>query len=228
MTAKLPGSFDRKFLPLSTRFDHALLFAAEVHREQDRKKSGIPYISHLLGVTSIVLDYGGDEEMGIAALLHDAVEDHGGRPMLKVIEQLFGARVAKIVDGCTDSYAEDPKKKESWERRKFRYLRRVRHEDAETRFVSAADKLYNVRAVLRDLRYDGEIVFTRFSAPKVKTLWYYRSLVREYRAGGITHRLKPLIDDLDRVVTEVEHLSGVLATSPPPSRRITSRAKPKG
>lgn len=228
MTAKLPASFDRKFIPLSTRFDHALLFAAQIHREQDRKKSGIPYISHLLGVTSIVLDYGGDEEMGIAALLHDAVEDHGGRPMLKVIEQLFGARVAKMVDGCTDSYAEDPKKKESWERRKFRYLRRIRHEDAETRFVSAADKLYNVRAVLRDLRYDGEIIFTRFSAPKVKTLWYYRSLVREYRAGGITHRLKPLIDDLDRVVTEVEHLSGVLATSPPPSRRITSRPKPKG
>jgi len=227
MTAKLPGSFDRKFIPMSTRFDHALLFASQVHREQDRKKSGIPYISHLLGVTSIVLDYGGDEEMAIAALLHDAVEDHGGRPMLKVIEQLFGARVAKIVDGCTDSYAEDPKKKESWERRKFRYLRRIRHEDAETRFVSAADKLYNVRAVLRDLRYDGEIVFTRFSAPKVKTLWYYRSLVREYRAGGITHRLKPLIDDLDRVVTEVEHLSGVLATSPPPSRRIVSRPKPK-
>ncbi|MGA7461945.1 MAG: HD domain-containing protein [Candidatus Korobacteraceae bacterium] len=227
MTAKLPASFDRKFIPLSTRFDHALLFASQIHREQDRKKSGIPYISHLLGVTSIVLDYGGDEEMGIAALLHDAVEDHGGRPMLKVIEQLFGARVAKMVDGCTDSYAEDPKKKESWERRKFRYLRRIRHEDAETRFVSAADKLYNVRAVLRDLRYDGEIIFTRFSAPKVKTLWYYRSLVREYRAGGITHRLKPLIDDLDRVVTEVEHLSGVLATSPPPSRRITSRPKPK-
>jgi (p)ppGpp synthase/HD superfamily hydrolase len=228
MTAKLPASFDRKFIPLSTRFDHSLLFASQIHREQDRKKSGIPYISHLLGVTSIVLDYGGDEEMAIAALLHDAVEDHGGRPMLRVIEQLFGARVAKMVDGCTDSYAEDPKKKESWERRKFRYLRRIRHEDAETRFVSAADKLYNVRAVLRDLRYDGEIIFTRFSVPKVKTLWYYRSLVREYRAGGITHRLKPLIDDLDRVVTEVEHLSGVLATSPPPSRRITSRPKPKG
>jgi len=228
MTTKPSGSFDRKFIPLSTRFDHALLFASQIHREQDRKKSGIPYISHLLGVTSIVLDYGGDEEMAIAALLHDAVEDHGGRPMLKVIGQLFGARVAKMVDGCTDSYAEDPKKKESWERRKFRYLRRIRHEDAETRFVSAADKLYNVRAVLRDLRYDGEIVFTRFSAPKVKTLWYYRSLVREYRTGGITHRLKPLIDDLDRVVTEVEHLSGVLATSPPPSRRITRRLKSTG
>ena len=212
MPTKHPASFDRKFVPLSTRFDHALLFASQVHREQDRKKSGIPYISHLLGVASIVLDYGGDEEMGIAALLHDAVEDHGGRPMLKIIDRIFGARVAKIVDGCTDSYVEDPKKKESWERRKFRYLRRVRHEDAETRFVSAADKLYNARAVLRDLRYDGEIAFSRFSVPKAKTLWYYRSLVREYRMGGVTHRLKPLIDDLDRVVTEVEHLSGILAS----------------
>ena len=219
-------SFDRKFVPLSTRFDHALLFASQIHREQDRKKSGIPYISHLLGVASIVLDYGGDEEMVIAALLHDAVEDHGGRPMLKIIDQVFGARVAKIVDGCTDSYAEDPKKKESWERRKFRYLRRVRHEDAETRFVSAADKLYNARAVLRDLRYDGDIVFTRFSAPKAKTLWYYRALVREYRLGGVTHRLKPLVDDLDRVVTEVEHLSGLLA-APRLPRRVTSKLKAK-
>ena len=215
------------FRPLSTRFDHALLFAAQIHREQERKKSGIPYISHLLGVASIVLDYGGDEEMGIAALLHDMVEDHGGRPMLKVIEQMFGARVAKIVDGCTDSYAEDPKAKEKWERRKLRYLQRVRHEDAETRFVSAADKLYNTRAVLRDLRQDGDSVFDRFSAPKAKTLWYYRSLVREYRAGGVTHKLKPLIDDLDRVVTEIEHLSGLLGAPVKPPRRVASKLKPK-
>src|SRR5664279_3001278 len=78
-----------KLTPLSTRFDHALLFAAQVHRNQERKKSGIPYVSHLLGVASIVLDYGGDEEMAIAALLHDAVEDQGGRPMLRMIEQIF-------------------------------------------------------------------------------------------------------------------------------------------
>jgi len=227
MTSKQPRPIDRGFVPLSTRFDHALLFAAQVHRNQDRKKTGIPYISHLLGVASIVLDYGGDEEMAIAALLHDAVEDHGGRPMLKAIEQMFGARVAKIVDGCTDSYVEDPKKKESWERRKFRYLRRIRHEDAETRFVSAADKLYNVRAVLRDLRYDGEVAFARFSAPKAKIIWYYRSLVREYRGGGVTHRLKPLIDDLDRCVIEVEHLSGLLVSTPKPHRRLTTKLKAK-
>ena len=227
MPSRAQGFFDRKFVPLSTRFDHALLFASQVHRHQDRKKSGIPYVSHLLGVASIVLDYGGDEDMAIAALLHDAVEDHGGRPMLKVIEQMFGPRVAKMVDGCTDSYAEDPKQKESWERRKFRYLRRVRHEDAETRFVSAADKLYNARAVLRDLRYDGDSVFARFSVPKAKTLWYYRALVREYRLGGVTHRLKPLIDDLDRVVTEVEHLSGMLASSPRLPRRVGAKSKVK-
>src|SRR3954469_2712613 len=100
MTTRRRATLDRKFVPLSTRFDHALLFAAQVHREQERKKSGIPYISHLLGVASIVLDYGGDEDMAIAALLHDAVEDHGGRPMLKIVAQLFGPRVATMVDGC--------------------------------------------------------------------------------------------------------------------------------
>jgi (p)ppGpp synthase/HD superfamily hydrolase len=213
--------------PLSIRFDHALLFAAQVHRNQDRKKTGIPYLSHLLGVASIVLDYGGDEDMGIAALLHDAVEDHGGKPMLHVIEQMFGPRVAKIVDGCTDAYGDEGKRKPKWYPRKLRYLRRVRNEDAETRFVSAADKLYNTRAVLRDLRYSGESVFERFSAPKAKVLWYYRSLVREYRAAGVTHQLKPLLDDLDRVVTELEHLSGLLAAPTKVARNGPPKPKSK-
>src|SRR6516165_3240949 len=145
-----------KLTPLSTRFDHALLFAAQVHRNQDRKKSGIPYLSHLMGVAAIVLDYGGDEDMGIAALLHDAAEDHGGRAMLSSIELMFGKRVAKIVDGCTDSYGDEWKSKPKWYPRKMRYIRRVRHEDAETRFVSAADKLYNARAILRDVRQYGD------------------------------------------------------------------------
>jgi (p)ppGpp synthase/HD superfamily hydrolase len=224
---KQSRSTDKKLAPLSTRFDHALLFAAQVHRYQDRKKSGIPYISHLLGVASIVLDYGGDEDMGIAALLHDAVEDHGGKPMLRAIEQMFGPRVAKIVDGCTDAYGDESKRKPKWYPRKLRYLHRVRNEDAETRFVSAADKLYNTRAVLRDLRYSGESVFERFSAPKAKVLWYYRSLVREYRAAGVTHQLKPLLDDLDRVVTELEHLSGLLASPIKPARTGKPKLKSK-
>jgi len=216
----------KPFQPLTTRFDHALLFAGQVHRHQDRKKSGIPYISHLLGVASIVLDYGGDEDMGIAALLHDAAEDHGGRAMLHTIDQMFGPRVAKIVDGCTDAYGEEGKKKPDWETRKRGYLRRIRKEDAETRFVSAADKLYNTRAILRDLRNSGEAAFARFSQPKAKTLWYYRSLVTEYRAAGLTPMLRPLIDDLDRTVTELEHHSGILAgSSSAANRRKKNRAQ---
>ena len=214
----------KPFVPLTIRFDHALLFAAQVHRNQDRKKSGIPYLSHLLGVAAIVLDYGGDEDLGIAALLHDAAEDHGGRAMLRTIEQIFGPRVAHIVDGCTDSYGDDEKRKPKWYPRKLRYLRRVRTEDAETRFVSAADKLYNTRAILRDLRQSGDSAFDRFSAPKAKVLWYYRSLVREYRAGGVSHLLRPLLDDYDRAVTELEHLSGLLAA---PNRKIKVKANRK-
>jgi (p)ppGpp synthase/HD superfamily hydrolase len=210
----------KPFAPLSTRFDHALLFAAQVHRNQDRKRSGIPYVSHLLGVASIVLDYGGDEDLGIAALLHDAAEDHGGRVMIRAIEQMFGPRVAKVVDGCSDSYGDEGKPKPKWYPRKLRYLRRVRKEDAETRFVSAADKLYNTRAILRDLRQTGDSAFDRFSAPKAKVLWYYRSLVREYRAGGVTHLLKPLIEDLDRTVTELEHYSGLLADPKRNARKL--------
>jgi len=206
-----PALPTRKLSPLSIRFDHALLFAAQVHRNQERKKSGVPYISHLLGVAAIVLDYGGDEDMGIAALLHDAAEDHGGKAMLAVISQMFGPRVAKIVDGCTDSYGDEGKNKPKWYPRKLRYIRRMRHEDAETRFVSAADKLYNARAILRDVRQYGDSAFGSFSAPKAKVLWYYRSLVREYRAAGVTHQLKPLLDDYDRVVTELEHLALVSA-----------------
>ena len=219
-------SVAKPFVPLTIRFDHALLFAAQVHRHQDRKKSGIPYLSHLLGVAAIVLDYGGDEDMGIAALLHDAAEDHGGRVMLRAIEQLFGPRVAKMVDGCTDSYGDEDKRKPKWYPRKLRYLRRVRNEDAETRFVSAADKLYNARAILRDLRQSGDSAFDRFSAPKVKVLWYFRSLVREYRAGCVTPMLKPLLDDYDRAVTELEHLSGLLAD--PGRSRVVRGSKPKG
>jgi len=101
----------------------------------------------------------------------------------------------------------------------------VRNEDGETRFVSAADKLYNARAILRDVRQYGDPVFERFSAPKVKTLWYYRSLVQEFRAAGVTPLLKPLLDELDRVVTELEHLSGLLASPVKPSRN--GKLKPR-
>jgi (p)ppGpp synthase/HD superfamily hydrolase len=139
--------------------------------------------------------------MAIAALLHDAVEDQGGLPRLREIRKKFGKRVAHIVDGCTDAHTEP---KPPWMERKRAYVDGVAGESAEVRFVSAADKLSNVRETLHDLRAEGEIVFDRFAGKKEGTLWYYRALVTEFRkAGG-----NPLVDELDRAVTELESLAG--------------------
>lgn len=184
----------------SSRFLNALNYAARLHASQFRKRTERPYIGHLLSVTSIVIEYGGDEEMAIAALLHDAVEDQGGIPRLREIQRKFGKRVAHIVDGCTDSYA-DPKP--PWMERKRAYVERVGRESAEVRLVSAADKLSNARETLYEVRVHGDTVFERFAGKKAGTLWYYRALVNEFRKAGST----PLVDELDRVVTELESMT---------------------
>ncbi len=138
--------------------------------------------------------------MAIAALLHDAVEDQGGLPRLREIRRKFGARVARIVDGCTDSYTEP---KPPWRERKLAYIQRVAGEPEDTRLVSAADKLSNARETLHELRLHGDSVFEKFEGRKQGTLWYYRALVEVFRKAGTN----PLIDELDRVVTELESLS---------------------
>jgi (p)ppGpp synthase/HD superfamily hydrolase len=181
----------------SRRFIEALGYAARIHSRQIRKKTGRPYIGHLLNVTSIVIEYGGDEEMAIAALLHDAVEDQGGLPRLREIRRKFGERVAHIVDGCTDCYSEP---KPPWLKRKRSYVARIASESEDVRLVSAADKLSNVRETLHDLRVHGERVFKRFKGKKQGTLWYYCALVEEFRKAGSN----PLVEELDCVVTELE------------------------
>lgn len=184
----------------SNRFIQALAYAARLHARQFRKRTQRPYIGHLLSVTSITIEYGGDEEMAIAALLHDAVEDQGGMPRLQEIRKRFGKRVAHIVDGCTDSYAEP---KPPWMERKRAYVTRVANESAEVRLVSAADKLSNARETLYEFRVHGNVVFERFAGKKKGTLWYYRALVTEFRKAGSN----PLVQELDRVVTELESLA---------------------
>jgi (p)ppGpp synthase/HD superfamily hydrolase len=181
----------------SKKFAAALGYAAELHARQFRKRTGRPYIGHLLAVTSITIEYGGDEEMAIAALLHDAVEDQGGLPRLREIRRKFGKRVAHIVDGCTDSYTQP---KPPWLERKRAYVARVAKESVDVRLVSAADKLANVRETLHDLCVQGESVFERFQGKKEGTLWYYRELVRVFRKAGNN----PLVEELDRAVTELE------------------------
>ena len=184
----------------SAKFTQAFAYAARLHGSQRRKGTYKPYISHLMSVTSLVIAYGGDEEMAIAALLHDVVEDQGGRKRLREIRRKFGERVAHIVDGCTDSY-EEPKP--PWLERKRNYIARVAKEDASTRLVSAADKLSNSRDILQDVRADGDQAFERFQGKKEGTLWYYRTLVSVFRAAGAN----PLVEELDRVVTELERVA---------------------
>jgi len=154
-----------------------------------------------MGVASLVIEYGGDEEMVIAALLHDAVEDQGGLPRLAEIRHKFGPRVAALVRGCTDSFV-DPKP--PWLDRKRAYLERVGAAPEDVRLVSAADKLANARETLHDLRVQGESVFERFAGKKEGTLWYYRAITEVLdRAGG-----GPIVKELDRIVGELEKLAG--------------------
>src|SRR5437016_5247770 len=143
----------KRSIKLGPRFQRAFQFAAQMHSGQTRKASTIPYIAHLMGVASLVLEAGGNEDLAIAALLHDVVEDCGGAPVLKEVRRRFGARVAKVVDGCTDA---DTYPKPPWRERKEKYIRRLRREGPDTRLVSAADKLNNVRSILGDYRLLGE------------------------------------------------------------------------
>jgi len=154
---------------LGDRFERALSFATHLHREQCRKGTGVPYAAHLLGVASLVLEDGGTEDEAIAALLHDAVEDQGGRARLQEIEHEFGNRVAHIVEGCTDT-ASIPKPR--WRTRKEAYVHALASHDGSVRRVALADKLYNARATLLDYRRLGDELWERFN-PEADQLWYY-------------------------------------------------------
>jgi (p)ppGpp synthase/HD superfamily hydrolase len=185
---------------LGPRLQRAFRYAAEKHAGQARKQSAVPYLSHLMAVASLVLEAGGDEDMAIAALLHDVVEDCGGRPRLREVRKQFGERVAKIVEGCTDSFGEP---KPEWLARKKDYLREVKQADVKTRLVSAADKLHNVRTILTDYRQHGEAIWMRFSGKREGTLWYYRALSDEYQRRSpnrITRELEIAVAELELAV----------------------------
>lgn len=194
---------------LGPRFTQAFVLAYHKHKPQARKASRIPYITHLMGVASLVLEAGGDEDLAIAALLHDIVEDCGGRPMLKQVQRLFGERVAEIVDGCTDAYVIP---KPPWRKRKENYIRRLKKEDAGTRLVSAADKLNNLRSILSDYREIGEFVWSRFNGGRDGTIWYYRTLRDEF----LRKDKNRITVDLDLAVKELESLTERHATHPLP------------
>lgn len=188
---------------LSDRFEEAMSYALELHRHQARKGTHIPYMAHLLQVSGIVLEAGGDEEQAIAALLHDAIEDapKGEADAVRAsIEERFGEEVLALVEACTDA---DVKPKPPWKERKESYLRHLPESDPEALLVSAADKLHNARAILRDLEIHGDSLWERFNAEKEDTLWYYRRLKEIYLTiGGV-----PLAEELDASVSAIERLA---------------------
>ena len=188
----------RRGLGLST----ALGYAAELHAGQFKRVDGQPYIAHLLRVTGIVIGAGGTRDEAIAALLHDAAEDQGGRPRLAEIRRLYGDEVAGIVDQCTDTYL---RPKPSWRKRKEHYLSHLADSSAGALLVSLADKLDNVRAIVDAYRLDGEALWLRSGRRAEDVRWYYGEL-----AGRFAQlRPGPLAEELQRVASELDRLIAV-------------------
>jgi (p)ppGpp synthase/HD superfamily hydrolase len=194
---------------LTDRFDRALLYATHVHGGQVRKDTPIPYIAHLLAVSATVLEYDGSEDVAIAALLHDAVEDQGGEPRLSDIRNRFGDRVADIVRSCSDTVVNSSsgQQKEDWHTRKKRYVEHLNLVDQDTLFVSLSDKIHNARSILRDLRKPeiGKAVWDQFKNSRKDTLWYYRELAKSFQKRLKDQSAKmQLADELSEIVDVLE------------------------
>ena len=193
---------DQKSAVLTKRFQEALVYAAQLHAGQTRKGSDTPYIAHLLSTSSLVLEAGGDEDQAIAALLHDAVEDQGGKKTLQQIRTHFGDHIADIVDSCSDAYSIP---KPPWRERKEAYLAHLPDASAPARLVSLADKVHNARSILRDLQQDGELVWEKFKGGRAGTLWYYQKLLSTFTETNRGF----LVDELQRVVSEINQLAHI-------------------
>lgn len=188
---------------LSPRYADALQFCFEIHAHQRRKGGSVPYIAHLLAVSALVMEQGGNEDEAIASLLHDAVEDCGGRPMLEKIRQRYGDTVAAIVEGCTDSFVVSPDAKEDWQARKERYLEHLCKADRPTLLVAACDKFHNLSNTVRDIRAGGAAVFARFKAGPTDQIWYYTRCAEIIDLAGL-----PIGRELRRELEEMILLAG--------------------
>ena len=189
---------------LGEKFDEALRLASDLHREQTRKETPIPYMAHLMAVAGIVLEanayhqFDDIEDIAIAALLHDAIEDQGHRINLQEIRERFGDRVHDIVEDCSDAIIEEEnQKKAPWRERKQAYVAKLRNKSRETLLVSCADKLHNARSILFDYDRIGDAIWARFAAEKDETLWYYESLCESFEHAWPDN---PLLPDFKAVV----------------------------
>ncbi|HYJ30182.1 MAG TPA: HD domain-containing protein [Allosphingosinicella sp.] len=194
---------------LGKRFDEALVYASHIHGGQLRKGTSTPYLAHLLGVASLALESGADEDEAIAALLHDSVEDCGGAARLEDIRTRFGDRVAGIVADCSDS---DTDPKPPWRQRKHDYLAALEAKPRSSLLVSLADKTHNAQAILADLHAHGDALWDRFTGGKEGSLWYYGALAQAFsRAlpGPAADRLARLVEDMrDHAASQEQPAAG--------------------
>jgi (p)ppGpp synthase/HD superfamily hydrolase len=194
---------------LTNRFIVATEMACRIHAEHTRKGTEIPYTSHLLSVAALVLENGGDEDLAIAGLLHDALEDSLLElvPAIRAeILELFGPRVLGVVEACTDGLQDAAGRKAAVRERKERYLEHLAHANDDTLLVSACDKLHNARAIVRDLHVEGSSVFKRFSAGRDGTLWYYDAiskLLASRKPGALTNQLLRCVAEMQRLAGEL-------------------------
>ncbi|MEA5573535.1 HD domain-containing protein [Calothrix sp. UHCC 0171] len=181
---------------MTEKFSTALVYATRLHANQTRKITSVPYVSHLLSVAALILEAGGNETEAIAGLLHDAIEDQGGMEIRAEIREMFGDEIVAIIDGCTEIYT---KPKPPWEERKHKYLENLRGACVSVRMVSLADKLHNARSLLADWQKFGDEIWNQFNAGKVRTLWFYQSLLQVYRETGsdwMTEEFARVVDQL--------------------------------
>lgn len=204
---------------LTDRFTRAVDHARIAHPAQVRKGSNIPYLYHLLGVASLVIEFGGNEDQAIAGLLHDVIEDCG-EAHEAIIRAQFGDAVAGIVIACTDGTAEGKAthagpgaKKADWMARKRAYLARLAQAPDAVLLVSGCDKLHNARAIVQDLEDPGVgvAVFNRFTGGREGTLGYYHSLSDIFR-----QRAAPTARVLDATIAYMHQLAGANARLPLP------------
>jgi (p)ppGpp synthase/HD superfamily hydrolase len=191
----------------SERLAHAFAFAASQHKTQARKGTNVPYVTHLMAVASLVGEHGGGEDEMMAALLHDAVEDTGGAPVLVEIRARFGDAVAAIVAGCTDDDSGGPKR--PWLERKRAYIAHVAEAELPVLRVSCADKLHNLRTLLADLRVHGPSVWGRFRGGREASIWSYRALSSIFDAVAAEDAraddgFRRLAGELARAVVELD------------------------
>jgi len=207
-------------IELTGKYTQAVAYANRHHKKQTRKGKEVPYISHLLAVSALILEAGGDQDQAIGGLLHDVAEDCGGEKRLAEIKERFGERVEAIVRGCSDSITNDPTQKADWDVRKREYLKHLASASADVLIVSAADKLHNSRDTLTDINRDGIETLDRFNGKAEGTVAYYTALwVTLSQAGAPILLTTPLHDiaqhmvnalhpdkeyDIDELVTQRE------------------------